>query len=60
MYTTLLVQLCDLVDTLVLILTTIMRKIILSEIEFKEFEQRLKFKPRLKYGWFHFLLHSIF
>ena len=54
MYTTLLVQLCDLVDTLVLILTTIMRKIILSETEFKEFEQRLKFKPRLKYGWFHF------
>ena len=23
------------------------------EMEFKEFERRLKFKPRLKYGWFH-------
>ena len=23
------------------------------EAEFKEFEPRLKFKPRLKYGWFH-------
>ena len=21
--------------------------------EFKEFERRFKFKPRLKYGWFH-------
>ena len=25
----------------------------LPEAEFKEFEPRLKFKPRLKYGWFH-------
>jgi len=24
-----------------------------TETEFKEFERRLKFKPRLKYGWFH-------
>ena len=23
------------------------------EAEFKEFEPRLKFKPQLKYGWFH-------
>ena len=23
------------------------------EAEFKEFEPRLKFKQRLKYGWFH-------
>ena len=27
--------------------------------KFKEFEQRLKFKPRLKYGWFHLKLYSI-
>ena len=25
----------------------------LLEAEFKEFEPRLKFKPGLKYGWFH-------
>ena len=30
------------------------------EAEFKEFEPRLKFKPRLKYGWFHLKLYSIF
>jgi len=30
------------------------------EAEFKEFEQRLKFKPRLKYGWFHIKLYSMF
>ena len=30
------------------------------EAEFKEFELRLKFKPRLKYGWFHLKLYSIF
>jgi len=27
--------------------------IIKSEAEFKEFERWLKFKPLLKYGWFH-------
>ena len=31
-----------------------------SETEYKEFEPRLKFKPRLKYGWFHLKLYSIF
>ena len=31
-----------------------------SEAEFKEAEPRLKFKPRLKYGWFHLKLYSIF
>ena len=31
-----------------------------SEAGFKEFEQRLKFKPRLKYGWFHLKLYSMF
>ena len=31
-----------------------------SEAKFKEFEPRLKFKPRLKYGWFHLKLYSIF
>ena len=30
------------------------------EAEFKEFERRLKFKPRLKYGWFHLKLYSMF
>ena len=29
-----------------------------SEAEFQEFEPRLKFKTRLKYGWFHFKLYS--
>ena len=24
-----------------------------SEAEFKEFDPRLKFETRLKYGWFH-------
>ena len=28
--------------------------------EFKEFERRFKFKPRLKYGWFHFKLYQMF
>ena len=31
-----------------------------SKAEFKEFDPRLKFKPRLKYGWFHLKLYSIF
>ena len=31
-----------------------------TEAEFKEFEPRLKFKPRLKYGWFYLKLYSIF
>ena len=31
-----------------------------TEAEFKEFEPRLKLKPRLKYGWFHLKLNSIF
>ena len=37
-----------------------MRKNTLKDAEFKEFESRLKFKPRLKYGWFHLKLYSIF
>ena len=28
--------------------------------EFKEFERRFKFKPRLKYGWFHLKLSQMF
>ena len=28
--------------------------------EFKEFERRFKFKPRLKYGWFHIKLYRMF
>ena len=28
--------------------------------EFKEFERRIKFKPRFKYGWFHFKLYQMF
>ena len=33
---------------------------IFSEAEFKEFEPRFKFKPRLKFCWFHLNLYSIF
>jgi len=32
-------------------------KIVCSVAEFKEFERRFKFKPRLKYGWFHLKLY---
>ena len=28
--------------------------------EFKEFERRFKFKPRLKYGWFLLKLYQLF
>ena len=28
--------------------------------EFKEFERRFKFKPRLKCGWFHLKLYQMF
>ena len=28
--------------------------------EFKEFERRFKFKPRLEYGWFHLNLYQMF
>ena len=28
--------------------------------EFKEFERRFKFKPRLNYGWFHLNLYQKF
>ena len=31
-----------------------------SEAKFKEFELQLKFKPQLKYGWFHLKLCSMF
>ena len=31
-----------------------------TEAECKELELRLKFKPRLKYGWYHLNLYSIF
>ena len=31
-----------------------------SVAEFKEFERRFKFKPRLKYGWFHLKLYQMF
>ena len=30
------------------------------QAKFKEFERRLKFKQRLKYGWFHLKLYSMF
>ena len=32
----------------------------IPEAEFKEFEPRFKLKPRLKYGWFHLKLFSMF
>ena len=35
-------------------------KVLISEAVFKEFEPRLKFKPQLKYDWFHLKLYSIF
>ena len=28
--------------------------------EFKEFGRRFKFKPRLKYGWFHLKFYQMF
>ena len=28
--------------------------------KFKEFKRRFKFKPRLKYGWFHLKLYQMF
>ena len=28
--------------------------------EVKEFERRFKFKPRLKYGWFHLKFYQMF
>ena len=31
-----------------------------SVAEFKEFERRFKFKPRLKYGWFYLKLYQMF
>ena len=31
-----------------------------SVAEFKEFERRFKFKPRLKYGWFPLKLYQMF
>ena len=31
-----------------------------SEAEFKEFEPRFKFKPQLRYGWFHLKPYQIF
>ena len=33
---------------------------LVPEAEFKEFDPRLKFKPRLTYGWFHLKLYEIF
>ena len=30
------------------------------EAEIKEFEPRLKFVPRVKYGWYHLKLYSMF
>ena len=31
-----------------------------SMAEFKEFEGRFEFKPRLKYDWFHLKLYQMF
>ena len=33
---------------------------IIPEAKFKEFEARFKFKPLLKYGWFHLNLYQFF
>ena len=35
-------------------------EVMCSEAEFKEFEPLLKFKPLLKYGWFHLKSYSMF
>ena len=32
----------------------------ISEAEFKEYKPRLRFETRLKYGWFHLNLYSMF
>jgi len=37
-----------------------MIKNVKPEAEFKEFERRLKFKPRLKFSCFHLKLYSMF
>jgi len=37
-----------------------MRNTSYPEAEFKEFERRLKFKPPLKYIWFHLKLYTMF
>ena len=37
-----------------------LRKNSRSVAEFKEFERRFKFKPWLKYGWFHLKLYQMF
>ena len=34
--------------------------LVYPEMEFKEFERRLKFKPRVKYGWFLLKLYQMF
>ena len=31
-----------------------------AEAEFKEFGSQIKFESRLKYGWFHLKLYSMF
>ena len=52
--------------TVSVIKMTLLAKIAMSDLkrypeaEFKEFEPRLKFKPRLKYGWFHLYNFSRF
>ena len=40
--------------------TTIYLRHIYPEAEFKEFEQRFKFKPRFKYRGLHFQLYQMF
>jgi len=39
---------------------TVFIKYTRSTVEFKEFERRFKFKPRVKYGWFHLKLYQMF
>ena len=34
--------------------------LISTQVEFTEFEPPLKFETRLKYGWFHLELYSMF
>ena len=59
-YATLVVQLCCLLASHNFGLTHKYGKTNLPVAEFKEFERRFKFKPRLKYGWFHLKLYQMF
>ena len=45
---------------LVLLFRFYEEKIIRPLVEFKEFDRRFNFEPRLKYGWLHLKLYQMF